>query len=105
MGAIINFWNFLKTFLIVKLGHVSTVIDHRMRRRSTNIDESQFYSNGLNEDGESYHSEINKLSTIPKPGFYLSRTDAAVNGCLLGPIDMDMVDMPMHMDDGPGFYY
>jgi len=99
MEAIINFWNYLKTFLIVKLGFVSTVIDRRIARRSiAYIDKSQFYLNDLKEDGEGAHSVVNHLTAIPKPGFYLSRTDAATNGCLLGPMDMDA-------DDGPGLYY
>lgn len=99
MEAIINFWNYLKTFLIVKLGFISTAIDRRMAHRSiADIDESKFDLNDLREDGEGDHSVISHLNAIPKPGFYLSRTDAATNGCLLGPMDMDA-------DDGPGFYY
>lgn len=105
MEAIINCWNYLKTILQVKLGFILTAIDRRMARSSIeNIDKSQFYLNDTKEDGESDHPAINKLSAIPKPGFYLSRTDAAINGCLLGPMDMNM-DMDMDMDDGPGFYY
>lgn len=93
MEAIINFWNFQKTFLIVKLGHVSTVIDRRMTRRSiANIDESQFFFKGLKE------GEQDDYSGIPKPGVYLSRVDAVINGCLFkcGFLDED--------NEGPGFY-
>lgn len=95
MEAIINFWNYLKTFLMVKLGFISIAIDRRMARRSiADIDELKFDLNDLKEDGEGDHSVISHLNAIPKPGIYLSWTDAATNGCLLG-----------QKDDGPGLYY
>lgn len=93
MEAIIYFWNYLKTLLQVKIGFVSTAIDSRKTDRSiANIDESQFYFKGLKE------GEQDDRSDIPKPGFYLSRVDAAINGCLFkcGFLDED--------NEGPGFY-
>ncbi len=93
MEAIINFWNYLKAFLMVKIGFISTAIDHRMTRSFiANIDESRFYFKGLKEDDDD-HSVVNNMNTLPKPGFYLSWCDAATNGCLLG-----------EKDDGPGLY-
>jgi hypothetical protein len=95
MEAIINFWNYLKTILQVKLGFISTAIDRRMTRRpDADMDESRFYLNDQKEDGERDNSMVNHLTAIPKPGIYLSWTDAATNGCLLG-----------QNDDGPGLYY
>jgi len=93
MEAIINFWNYLKAILEVKLDFISTAIDRRMTRLSiANIDESRFYPKDLKEDEQDDHSDV------PKPGFYLSRVDAAVNGCLFkcGFLDED--------NEGPGFY-
>ena len=94
MEAIINFWNYLKALLQVKIGFLSTAIDRRMTLRSVaNIDESLFYPKDLKEDEQDNHSDV------PKPGFYLSRVDAAVNGCLFkydGFLDED--------NEGPGFF-
>jgi len=99
MEAIINFWNYLKSYLIVKLGFISVAIDKRMTRSSiADINESRDFLNDMKEDGEGDHSVAGHLNIIPKPGFYLSRTDAATNGCLLGRMDTDA-------DDGPGLYY
>lgn len=90
MEAIFNFWNYLKAFLMVRIGVVSNAIDHRMARSSTaNIDESKFYLNSQKDDEDDYRY---------RPGFYLSRAEAAANGCLFKIINMDR-------DDDLGFYH